>query len=75
MCSAFFSDASACTTSISVSYRQYLGYTSKGVVQLLMTLLSCGFLGAVSWIWGLVEGIMILTGSINQDGRGLPLKD
>ncbi len=53
----------------------YLGYTSKGVVQLLMTLLSCGFLGAVSWIWGLVEGIMILTGSINQDGRGLPLKD
>ena len=53
----------------------YLGYTSKGVVQLLMTLLSCGFLGAVSWIWGIVEGIMILSGSINQDGRGLPLKD
>ena len=53
----------------------YLGYTSKGVVQLLMTVLSCGFLGAVSWIWGLVEGIMILSGSINQDGRGLPLKD
>ncbi len=53
----------------------YLGYTSKAVVQLLMTLCTCGFLGVVSAVWGLVEGIMILTGSINQDGRGLPLKD
>ena len=53
----------------------YLGYTSKAVVQLLLTLLSCGTLAIISEIWGLVEGIMILTGSINQDGRGLPLKD
>ncbi|MBR5722787.1 MAG: TM2 domain-containing protein [Oscillospiraceae bacterium] len=53
----------------------YLGYTSKAVVQLVMTLLSCGFLGVVSGIWGFVEGIMLLTGKINQDGKGLPLKD
>ena len=53
----------------------YLGYTTKGMIQLLMTLLSCGTLGVVSEIWGLVEGIMILTGSINQDGKGLPLKE
>ncbi len=53
----------------------YLGYTSKAVVQLLLTLLSCGTLAIISEIWGLVEGIMILTGSINQDGKGLPLKD
>ncbi|MBP0968293.1 MAG: TM2 domain-containing protein [Oscillospiraceae bacterium] len=53
----------------------YLGYTSKAVVQLLMSILSCGFLAVVSEIWGLVEGIMILTGKINQDGKGLPLKE
>lgn len=53
----------------------YLGYTSKAVVQLLLTLLSCGTLGVISEIWGLVEGIQILTGSINTDAKGIPLKD
>lgn len=33
------------------------------------------FLSFVSAIWGLVEGIMILTGSIAVDGKGVPLKD
>lgn len=53
----------------------YLGYTAKAVVQLLLSILSCGTLAIISEIWGLVEGIMILTGSINKDGKGLPLKD
>lgn len=53
----------------------YLGYTSKAVVQLLLSVLSCGTLAAVSEIWGVIEGIMILCGSIKQDGKGLPLKD
>ena len=53
----------------------YLGYNSKALVQLLMTLFSCGALSFISAIWGLVEGIMILTGSINTDGKGIPLKD
>ena len=53
----------------------YLGYTSKAVVQLLLSVLSCGMLAFVSWIWGLAEGIMILSGKITQDGRGLPMKD
>ena len=26
-------------------------------------------------LWGLVDGIMILTGSINQDAQGKPLRD
>jgi len=26
-------------------------------------------------VWGLIEGIMILTGSINKDAKGIPLKD
>ena len=53
----------------------YLGYTGKAIAQLLITVLSCGILAAVSSIWGLVEGIQILTGSINVDGSGMPLKD
>ncbi len=53
----------------------YLGYNGKAVAQLLMSVLSCGVLAIVSEIWGLVEGILILTGSINTDADGNPLKD
>ncbi len=53
----------------------YLGYTGKAVAQLLITILSCGFLSFVSAIWGLIEGILILTGSINTDAMGVPLRD
>ena len=53
----------------------YLGYTGKAVAQLLITLLTCGFGAFISSIWGLVEGILILTGSINTDANGNPLKD
>ena len=53
----------------------YLGYTGKAIAQLLITILSCGFLAVVSSVWGLVEGILILTGSINTDANGVPLKD
>lgn len=51
----------------------YLGYTGKAVAQLLITLLSLFVLSWASAIWGLVEGIMILTGSINTDADGNPL--
>lgn len=53
----------------------YLGFTGKAVTQLLITLLTCGYGAIISGIWGLVEGIMILTGSIAVDSRGVPLKD
>ena len=53
----------------------YLGNTGKAVAQLLITVLSCGAGAAVSGIWGLVEGILILTGSINTDAKGVPLSD
>lgn len=53
----------------------YLGFTGKAIAQLLISLLSCGFLAFVSSIWGLIEGILILTGSINVDADGNPLKD
>lgn len=48
----------------------YLGYTGKAIAQIVLSL--CFGIGA---IWGLVEGIMILTGSINKDAKGVPLKD
>lgn len=53
----------------------YLGNTGKAVAQLLITVLSCFILSPVSGIWGLIEGIMILCGSIKTDGKGNPLKD
>ena len=53
----------------------YLGYTGKAVAQLLITLLTCGFGAVVSSVWGIIEGVLILTGSINTDGKGNPLKD
>lgn len=61
----------------------YLGYTSKAVLQLVLTLvgfvLSCIGIGVFLVlgieIWGIVEGIMILTGKIDKDGSGRPLKN
>ena len=53
----------------------YLGYTGRAVAQLLISILSCGILSWASAIWGLVEGIMVLTGSITVDGQGRPLRD
>ena len=53
----------------------YLGYTGKAVGQLLISVLSCFILSPVSAIWGLIEGIMILSGSINTDAEGNELVD
>jgi len=56
----------------------YLGYTGKAVGQLLLTLIGWILLGLgpiIAGVWGLIEGIMILTGSINKDAHGVPLKD
>jgi TM2 domain-containing membrane protein YozV len=55
----------------------YLGYTNKAIAQVLLgTLGACLAVGPlISGIWGLVEGIQILTGSINRDGNGNPLGD
>ena len=63
----------------------YLGYTGKAVAQLsiaiaaiVLSAISCGILIPLAFItpiWGLVEGIMILCGSINTDANGVPLAD
>lgn len=53
----------------------YLGYNNKAIAQVLITVISCGAFSFVSGIWGLIEGILILTGNINKDGKGNPLID
>ena len=60
----------------------YLGYTGKAVAQLLLTLLGWILLGLgpiAAYIWGLVEGILIISSSYgsewHRDGQGLELKD
>ena len=40
-----------------------LGYTTEGVIMLLVSLLTCGFGAMVTSIIGLVEGIIYLTKS------------
>ena len=52
----------------------YLGYTTKGIIQILLTILSCGMLSIVSGIWGLVEGVLILTDENYRDADGNLLK-
>ena len=53
----------------------YLGFTGRAIAQLLITVLTCGIGAFISGIWGLVEGIMILTGQNAFDAEGLPLGD
>ena len=49
----------------------YLGNTTRAIIQIVVTVVTCGIGG----LWGFIEGIMILAGSINTDANGVPLKD
>ena len=40
-----------------------LGYTTEGVIMLLVSILSCGILAVIPSVIGIVEGIMYLTKS------------
>ena len=53
----------------------YLGNMSRGVMQLLISLLTCGVGAIVMEIWGILDGIKILEGRINTDANGVFLKD
>lgn len=53
----------------------YLGNTSRGLMQLLISLLTCGVGAIVMLIWGVLDGIKILDGRINTDFNGVFLKD
>lgn len=63
----------------------YLGFESRALVQLLVSIFgivlsvfTCGVTALATTgmaVWGLVEGILILTGSVKTDAKGMPLKD
>ena len=40
-----------------------LGYNTAGIIMLLISVLSCGFLAIVSQVIGIIEGILYLTKS------------
>ncbi|MDQ1248673.1 MAG: hypothetical protein QG597_3046 [Actinomycetota bacterium] len=54
-------------------HRFYLGFTTIGVVQIVVTILTCG----IGSIWGLVEGILYLVGAsgFTTDADGRPLRE
>lgn len=49
----------------------YLGFSGKAFTQIIVTIFTCGIGG----IWGFIEGIMILCGTINTDANGNALSD
>jgi TM2 domain-containing membrane protein YozV len=55
----------------------YLGYTQRGLIQLLLTTVgSIVIVGPfVAGLWALIEGIQIFIGEINIDANGTKLKD
>lgn len=44
----------------------YLGDNKKGIIRIIVTVVTCGIGG----IWGFIEGILILCGNINTDAQG-----
>jgi TM2 domain-containing membrane protein YozV len=56
------------------AHRFYLGYKSTGIAMLVITIVTCGYGGVITAIWGIVEGVLCLTGSM-LDAEGRPLSD
>lgn len=57
-------------------HRFYMGYTNLGFILLALNLagiVTCGITSAVAGIWGLVDGIKIFLGKINE-ADGTPLQ-
>ena len=47
----------------------YAGYTGKGIIQLCISVLSCGFLAIISTIWGIIDAL-----TVEKDASGVPFK-
>lgn len=43
----------------------YAGFSTRGVIQLLITLLTCGWGGFAVWIWAIVEAV-----TVTKDAKG-----
>jgi hypothetical protein len=56
----------------------YLGKRDLAIIQLLITILGSFLFGLgaiVTFIWGIVEGVQILTRQVTLDGDGQPIAD
>ena len=53
----------------------YLGYNGRATAQLLITVLSFGLLMPISALWGLIEGIIILSDRGYREANGTQLLD
>ncbi len=49
----------------------YLGNSGRAIAQIIVSVFTCG----IGCFWGIIEGILILTGKIDTDADGNPLVD
>ena len=47
----------------------YAGYTNRGLIQLLVSILTCGIGWIFMWIWGIIEAC-----TVTQDANGVRFK-
>ena len=47
----------------------YAGFTNRAIIQLLVSILSCGILGFFMWIWAIIEAC-----TVTQDANGVRFK-
>ncbi len=52
-------------------HRFYLGYIGVGIIQIVVTIFTLGIGG----LWGFIEGILILAGTMKKDAQGRLLKE
>ncbi len=52
------------------AHRFYLGFYKLGLAQIAVTAATVGY-GA---LWGFIEAVLILSGNLNKDAKGRPLK-
>jgi TM2 domain-containing membrane protein YozV len=50
-------------------HRFYMGLNGTAVAMLLITVLTCGYGSVITWIWAIIDIIMIATGSLS-DAQG-----
>jgi TM2 domain-containing membrane protein YozV len=51
-------------------HRIYLGFYTIAIAQILLTYFTAGY----GVMWGLIDGVLLLTGHIKKDAKGRPLK-
>ena len=50
-------------------HRFYLGHIGTGAAMLLLVVCTCGFAGIITWVWSIIDLIMIATGGL-KDASG-----